>query len=128
MKGNRIMKVTDYYPIFYAEDVEAEAKRFCEELGFTLKHRPKIEFLDYAVLENDKNRRVDIVCSHFPADSFKEGFLGMRVNVDDFDEGVSYFKAQGYYIFGTAHETDSSVTALLTKGDGTYLVVFQHKR
>ena len=122
------MKVTDFYPIFYAEDVEAETKRFCEELGFTLKHRPNIEFLDYAVLENDKNRRVDIVCSHFPADSFKEGFLGMRVNVDDFDEGVAYFKARGYYIFGTAHETGSSVTALLTKGDGTYLVVFQHKK
>ncbi len=123
-----MMKVTDYYPIFYAEDVEAETRRFTEELGFLVKHRPKIEFLDYVVLENEKKRRVDIVHSHFPADAFKEGFLGMRVNVDDFDEGISYFKAQGYAVFGTAHETESSVTALLTKGDGSYLVLFHHKK
>ena len=122
------MKVTDFYPIYYANDVEAEAKRITEDLGFTLKHRPQIEFLDYAVLENDKNRRVDIVCSHFPADSFKEGFLGMRVNVDDFDEGVSYFKALGYELFGTAHETVSSVTALLKKDDGSCLVLFHPKK
>ncbi len=122
------MKVNDYYPIFYAEDIEAETKRFTEDLGFTVKHRPKIEYLDYVVLENGKNRRVDLVRSHFPADSFKDGFLGMRVNVDDFDEGVSYFEAQGYTVFGTVHETESSMTALMTKGDGTYLVIFHHKK
>ena len=121
------MKVTDYYPIFYTEDVKAETKRFTEDLGFEVKHRPQIEYLDYVVLENAKNRRVDLVCSHFPADSFKEGFLGMRVNVDDFEEGVAHFKAQGYAVFGTAHETESSVTALLTKSDGTCLVLFHHK-
>ena len=122
------MKVNDYYPIFYAEDIEAETKRFTEELGFSVIHEPRIEFLDYVTLENEKKRRVDIVCSHFPADSFKEGFLGMRANVDDFDEGVAYFEAQGYAIFGTAHETESAITALLTKGDGTYVVLFHHKR
>lgn len=122
------MKVNDYYPIIYAEDIEAETKRFTEDLGFTVKHRPKIEYLDYVVLENGKNRRVDLVRSHFPADSFKDGFLGMRVNVDDFDEGVSYFEAQGYTVFGTVHETESSMTALMTKGDGTYLVIFHHKK
>lgn len=122
------MKVSDFYPIFYAEDLEAETKRFTEDLGFTVRHRPEIEFLDYVVLENEKNRRIDLVRSYFPADSFKEGYLGMRVNVDNFDEGVAYFEAQGYYIFGTAHDTDSSVTALMTKGDGTYLVIFHHKR
>lgn len=121
------MKITDYYPIFYAEDIEAETKRFTEDLGFSVKHRPKIEFLDYVVLENDKKRRVDLVCSHFPADSFKNGFLGMRANVDNFEEGVDYFKNQGYSIFGTVHETESSVTALLTKGNGSYLVIFHHK-
>lgn len=122
------MKVIDCYPIFYAEDIEAETKRYTETLGFTVKHKPEIEFLDYVVLENAKNRRIDIVCSHFPADSFKNGYLGMRVNVDNFDEGVSYFKAQGYAVFGTAHETETSITALLTNGDGSYLVLFQHKK
>ena len=45
----------------------------------------------------------------------------IRMNVDDFDEGVSYFESQGYAVFGTAHETESSVTALMTNSDGTYL-------
>lgn len=121
------MNVTDYYPIFYAEDIEAEIKRFTEDLGFSVKHKPKIEFLDYVVLENENKRRIDIVCSHFPADSFKEGFLGMRVNVDNFDEGISYFGALGYSVFGTVHETESSITALLTKDDSSYLVMFHHK-
>lgn len=123
-----MMKVTDCYPIFYSDDMEAAVKHFTEDLGFSLKHRPRIEMLDYAVLENENHRRVDIVRSYFPADSFKDGFLGMRVNVDDFEEGVLYFKSRGYDIFGTAHETESSVTALLTNGDGTYLVMFHHKK
>jgi hypothetical protein len=122
------MKITDYYPIFYANDLEAEIKRFSEDLGFKVKHRPQIEYLEYAVMENENKRRVDIVCSHFPADSFSEGFLGMRANVDDFNEGVEYFESQGYSIFGTAHETNSSITALMSKGDGTYIVVFHHKK
>ena len=122
------MKITDYYPIFYAEDLEKEIRRFTEDLGFEVKHRPEIEYLEYAVLENEKKRRIDLVCSHFPADNFKEGFLGMRANVDNYDEGLAYFENQGYSLFGTAHETDSSVTALLTKGDGSYIVLFNHKR
>ena len=52
----------------------------------------------------------------------------MRVNVDNYDEGVSYFESQGYAIFGTAHETESYKTALMTKGGGSYLVIFHHKK
>ena len=122
------MKVSDCYPIFYAEDIEAGIKHFTEDLGFSVKHRPSLEFLDYVILENGHHRRVDIVLSFFPADSFKDGFLGMRVNVDDFEEGVSYFQAQGYSVFRTEHEIASSVYALLTNGDGTYLVIFHHKK
>ena len=122
------MKISDCYPIFFADDIEAKVKHFTEGLGYTVKHRPQLEMLDYVILENEKSRRVDIVRSYFPADSFKDGFLGMRVNVDDFEEGVSYFNAQGYAIFGTAHQIESSVYALLTNGDGSYLVVFHHKR
>ena len=122
------MKISDYYPVVYVADFEKEIRRYTEELGFEVKHRPEIEYLEYAVLENEKKRRIDLVCSHFPADNFKEGFLGMRANVDNYDEGLAYFEKQGYSVFGTAHETDSSVTALLTKGDGSYIVLFNHKR
>ena len=93
-----------------------------------MKHRPEIEQLDYVVLENDNKRRIDIVCSHFPGDSFKEGFLGMRANVDDFDEGLSYFKAQGYSVFGTSHEIVKNKVVLLKNGDDTFVALFHHKK
>ena len=122
------MKVTGFYPVFYAEDMDAEIKRFTEDLGFHLKHRPKIEFLDYAVLENENNNCIDLVCSYFPADNFSNGFLGMRANVSNFDEGVSYFESQGYSLFGEAHDTPSSVTALMTKDSKEFIIVFHHKK
>ena len=40
--------------VLYVEDLEAEIQRYSKDLGFTVKHRPKIEYLDYAVLENEK--------------------------------------------------------------------------
>ena len=55
------MKVTDFYPVFYADNIETEIKRFTDNLGYEVKHRPEIELLEYAILENDKGRRVDIV-------------------------------------------------------------------
>ena len=50
------MKVTDFYPIFYAKDIETETRRFTEDLGFAVKHRPQIEYLDYVVLENQNKK------------------------------------------------------------------------
>ena len=120
------MKVTDYYPVFYVEDIESEIKRFTGELGFEVIHRPHIEFLDYAVLENEKKRRIDIVCSHFPADSFKTGFFGMRANVDDYEEGLAYFETQGYTLFGEPHDAGTSITALLKRDDGSCIILFHH--
>lgn len=122
------MKVSDYYPIFYTNDIEKEIKNYEQNFGFKLIHRPKIEFLEYAVLENENKRRIDLVCSHFPADSFKEGFLAMRANVDEFDEALEWFASQGYILFGSKHETTSSITALLKKDNGSMIVAFHHKK
>ena len=122
------MKVTAFYPVFYTDDMEAEIKRFTDDLGFRLKHRPQIEFLDYAVLENENNHCVDLVRSYFPADNFSNGFLGMRANVDDFDEGLSYFESQGYSLFGEPHDTPSSVTGLMTKDNQEFIILFHHKK
>ena len=122
------MKVSDYYPVFYASDFEGEIKRLTEDLGFEVKHRPNIEMLEYAILENENNRRMDLVRSHFPADSFSDGFLGRRANVDNFEEGVSYFEKLGYSFFGEPHETEKSITGLMTKSGNEYIIVFHHKK
>ena len=70
------MKVSDCYPIFYAENLEAEVKHFTEDLGFSVKHNPRLEMLDYVVLENEHHRRVDIVRSFFRRTPSKTGTWG----------------------------------------------------
>ena len=121
------MIASDLYPVYYAEDFEAAKRMFSEDMGFKVKHNPRIEHFDYAVLENDNGRRVDIVRSHYSDDDFKEGFLGIRVNVDNFDEGLAYFEGLGYSMFGEVHEIKSSMLALLVK-DGSNIVIYHHKK
>ena len=122
------MKVTDYYPVFYASDVEAEVKRLEEVFGFTVIHNPAIENVEYYVLENEHKRRIDLVYPHFPLGSFSDGYWGMRVNVDNFEEGVAYFKEQGYSILGQVIEDGPKTLALLAKNDGTFLAIFHHNK
>ncbi len=54
------VNVTSYYPVFYAEDLEAEVKRYTEDLGFTIKHKTEVKDLQYYILENNGNR-IDLV-------------------------------------------------------------------
>ena len=122
------MNITDCYPVFYTNDIDVGIKSFREDFGFEVKHRLQIKFLDYVIMENEKNRRIDFVCSHFPADHFKEGYFGMRVNVDDFDAGLSCFEEKGYTLFGEPHEVETAITGLLIKEGGAYVILFYHKK
>ena len=39
------MKVTSYYPIFYAKDIESELKRYQEDFGFELLHHKGLIYM-----------------------------------------------------------------------------------
>jgi len=119
------MKVTSYYPVFFAEDLEAEAKRYTEDLGFTIKHKTDVKDLQYYILENNGNR-IDLVHTTIPFRSSTSGFYGMRVNVDQFEEGLEYFKGQGMIQEGEIRETDSARSVVLVGRDGARIVLFQH--
>ena len=121
------MNVTSYYPVFYAEDLEAEAKRYTEDLGFTIKHKTEVKDLQYYILENNGNR-IDLVhttISHLP---FSSGYYGIRVNVDNFEEGLTYFKNQGMTPEGEIRETDSARSVVLIGHDGSRIILFQHMK
>ena len=121
------MKVTAYYPVFYAENLEEEAKRYTEELGFTIVHRLAVKDLEYYVLDNGGNR-IDLIHSTLPFLTFETGFYGMRVNVDDFDEGLAYFKARGMVQEGETRDEESRKTAVLQGRDVSRIILFHHKK
>ena len=124
------MKVSSYYPIFYTEDIESELKRYQEDFGFEVMHRPEIaDWLDLYVLGAGDGTRINLIHSKAPEYSLGEdGFIGMRVNVDDFDEGMAYFEGRGYKIDITTLETESFKIAPMKKGDRDCFVVFYHKK
>ena len=123
------MKVTSYYPIFYAKDIESELKRYQEDFGFEVMHHPQTEGLDLYVLGVGDGTRINLI--NFDIPDFYDGevgFFGMRVNVDNFDEGVAYFEGQGYERIPIVEETESFKAMRLKKSNGEYAVIFYHKK
>ena len=121
------MKVSAYYPVFYCEDLDAEAKRYVEDLGFTIRHRTEVKNFEYIVLENN-GTRIDLAHVTLPFSSSETGFYGMRVNVDNFDEGVEYFKGRGLIPEGAARESASSISQVMIGRDGSRVIIFHHKK
>ena len=121
------MKITSFYPVFFAEDLEAAVKRFTEDLGFSVIHRTQVKDLEYYVLDNNGNR-IDLVHTGLPFTPFPSGFYGMRVNTDNFDEGLEYFTGQGMKQQGETRESESSKSAVLIGRDGMRVVLFHHIR
>ena len=119
------MKVTSYYPVFFAEDLEAEVKRYTEDLGFSVVHRTQVKDLEYYVLDNNGNR-IDLMHTSVPFAPLESGFYGMRVNTDDFDEGLEYFKNQGMKQQGETRVTESNKSAVLIRRDGMRIILFHH--
>lgn len=105
-KEGIIMKVTSYYPQIYAADVDATVKQYCDDLGFTVKHTQDGD-AKLVVLQNEHGDRVDIMTL---PDGQKEGFAGMRMNVDKLEDGIDYFIVKGW----------RKITSIETKFSGRY--------
>ena len=119
------MKVTSYYPVFYAEDMETEAKRYTDDLGFTVVHDAEVKGFRYLILDNNGNR-IDLINTVLPNVPFSTGFYGMRANVDNFEEGLEYFTKQGMKQAGEIREDKSNKVATLIGKDGMRVVLFHH--
>ena len=123
------MKVTSYYPIFYAKDIEKELKHYQKDFGFELMHHPEAEGLELYVLGVGDGTRINLVHSdNMDAGGAEDGFYGMRVNVDDFDEGIAYFENQGCEKVTSVIETESFKAIRLKKSNGEYVIIFYHKK
>ena len=98
-------------------------------MGFELLHQPKTGKFELYVLGVGDGTRINLLHSDDP-DFYngEDGFIGMRVNVDDFDEGIAYFEGQGYEKVTHVSETESFKAILLTKSGRDNVSVFYHKK
>ena len=122
------MEITACYPEIFVKDLDAALKRYTEELGFKRLHTVDDGFVKLHVLDL-QGCRVDIFTSDDKDIRMEQdGFYAMRVNVRDFDEGIAYYRAQGYRITLGPASTPFMKLAVLEKETGERIFLFHHIR
>lgn len=118
------IKISSIYPIYFCkkENLEMTISLF-SELGFEKLHHFKYD--DYSegyVLGNDTRSKMDIFTNSFI--DAKEGLYGLRINVIDLDETISYIKKIGFEIQSDVfvNETNKSIFAKNPNGMNCYIV------
>lgn len=119
------MKIKSFYPLIFTTDAKTTMKNL-ETFGFTPAHnREGSTDVGYAlhVLKDNAEHRVDVLESTV----IPRNFVGVRVNVDDYDEAVSELKAQGY----TPVRTDGIVgpashTVMLRSPQNILYMIMEH--
>ena len=120
------MKITACYPEIFVKDIDAALKRYTQELGFKCLHTIDDGFVKLHVLELN-GCRVDLFTSDDQGIRLaQDGFYAMRVNVDDFDEGVSYYQSHGYRITLGPASTPFMKLAVMEKETGERIFLFHH--
>ena len=123
------MKITAFNPLIITQDPESAIKLF-EEMGFEQRHTK--EGIEIADRDDTVIRMKD--ASGFYLDVLEpEGDLpcdlvGIRMNVDDFDEAYSVLLKHGFRnIYGeeTVH-TSSSKAAMMVSPSGFRICIIQH--
>lgn len=119
------MKIKSFYPLIFTTDANATMENL-EAFGFTPAHNKEGSTdVGYAlhVLKDTDEHRVDVLESTIiPRD-----FVGVRVNVFDYDEAVTELKAQGYAPIrtdGIVGRTAHSV--LLRSPQGIPYLIIEH--
>lgn len=88
--------VSSFYPVFAAKDLAKEAEGMCAQLDLKVHHHFQDDRLEYYVLVDANGNHADLV----KIDAAERlGLYGMRINVDDFDAGVSVLEKKGFKMF-----------------------------
>ena len=119
------MKISSYYPEFYYNDLDAALKSYTEDLGFKCLHCLDDGWVKLYVLELN-GYRVDIFTSDREELQMKDGYYGMHINVDDFEEGMKYYGDRGYKVELGPTESPSVKIAVLINDDGDRLFLYKH--
>lgn len=121
------MKVKSCYLAKFV-DSEEDLKEYTEELGCTIRHRfvPTEDCTVYTIEDATGNKSVVVVLSK-KYQTLVKGNCGLRLVVDNINEGIDYFKAKGYKVFVDLVESESNFSCAMEK-DGEYRLIFEHKQ
>lgn len=122
------MKITSLYPIYLADAslVEADVEAL-SQLGFEQKHHlTEIDGTDVHVLTTKSDTRIDIISTDKVEG--KPGLYGLRVNVDNLDEVVSFAETIGFKKKSEVYESESTRSVFTESENGTKIFFIEHKK
>lgn len=120
------MNITGMNTVLVGKNVKEIMDFYEKNFGFKVIHsRPALLGKDESemlyIMENPEGFRLDFVSLNTDAPSY-----GMRINVDDFDEAVALYKAQGLTEISDVVIFDDLKCVLLQKMAATPLLLVQH--
>ena len=123
------MQITTFNPQIITKDSEAVAKLF-EELGFERRHNPKgIGELDVTAIRMQDANGFYLDISQ-PNMQMPQDVVGIRMNVDNFDEAYELLAAHGFKNFygDQTVGTVSSESAIMISPSGIVINLVQHRK
>lgn len=120
------MKITSLNPV-YGTEKTADAIEFFGKLGFEEIHSFKKEGFEVITLENENGIRVDIMNNDYVREAGINGFFANRLNVDDLEEALDFFKSEGAeQLTPVIYEADSRELANIRTKNGDIYSVIHH--
>ncbi len=121
------MKITSINPVIISAYADQIISFYEKNFGFRVIHRGSListtnPVETVRVLENKDGHRLDII----RLDSKTATEHGLRINVDDFEEALALYKAEGFSIMYGPTVTETSKRVLLSKHGDAPLLLMQH--
>lgn len=120
------MKIKTFYPALFVKDADAAIKSL-ETFGFAVAH-DKVSNSEHKnelrVLKDAEGRHVDVV----NVVAAPKNFVGIRVNVADYEEAVAELTAQGYKnTVAAGVESSTARSTMMFSPDGIPYMIIEHK-
>ncbi len=120
------MKITAFYPVCYTDQLEASLQFFTEKMGFKVLHDVKNDLVSLYVLECN-GYRLDVLSTGVKELQTENGFYGTRINVEDFEDALDFFKAHGYKVITPeALVFENTKLAMLEDLNGARVFLYNH--
>ena len=123
------MKITSFYPFIVTVKLDEVMGQF-EALGFERAHEKdgiNGNFKD-VVMKNQDGFKVDVLSVDKIADSDSDAILGIRMNVDDFDEAYKFLTDRGFKNLqgDKVSDTGTSKATLMVSPSGFFFDLAEH--
>ena len=121
------MKINSVNPVIIWDNADKVVSFYENSLGFHVVHNGRFFSQDdpegkIRVLENEAGFRIDII----RLESQKTPTHGIRMNVEDLDEILAVYEAEGFSVYRGPVIVDNSKRVLVAKDNGEPVMVFQH--